>query len=371
MPEFDVQEISYSNDLKVDKEKGIIRNVKILGRTSKNGRDYTKKALISGKDLYEGIVLYYDHPDPKDATVQRSLQESVGYARNTRVEDDGIYGDAHILKTHPHGPALLERAERFPDLFGISQNARVSGRRDGGGRIVVESIRKVRSLDFVRSPASNLNLFESEGTMAQPLLEVIKGLPDSPEKTLALAFHSEYANVLEEAEVEVKDEMSSDQKMAAAFELMIVSAFRDSNLDTAAKLKKFRDILKAQEKLVESKETTPTSPTPTPEGEGDGVKLAETTESINALESRIDRYENKDKIMALAKKKKVVIDENTMEMCLELPEKHWKELISKLQPVIELPEKKRPTFTGSVLEETKLPAAAKDSEEMVKRMRRR
>jgi hypothetical protein len=154
-------EVTFSEATQVDREAGVIRNVKVLGRSSRNGRVYSEAALRQAARLYEGLGVNLNHPDRRESSIERPVQDGFGWLEGVRLGDDGVYGDLHYLRSHPHSAVIVEAAERNPRRFGLSHNAegRVA-RRDG--RTIVESIESVRSVDLVQNPATNRGLFESE-----------------------------------------------------------------------------------------------------------------------------------------------------------------------------------------------------------------
>src|SRR5262245_2140459 len=115
-------EIAYSTAHKVDREAGIIRAVKILGRESRNGRSYSDEALTQAVRLYEGLGVNIDHPQSK-AVADRKFADGFGYLRNVRRQDDGVYGDLVFLKSHVLAEQICEAAERMPQQFGLSHHA--------------------------------------------------------------------------------------------------------------------------------------------------------------------------------------------------------------------------------------------------------
>ena len=143
---------------RVDRENGVIHGVRILGRVSKNNREYSPEAIRGAAKLYEGIRVNVDHPS--GAKSDRSLTSRCGWLSNVRASDSGLTGDLHLILSHPMSPAILEMAERNPSLLGLSHNAegRIT-KRDG--RNIVEEITHVRSVDLVADPATADSLFES------------------------------------------------------------------------------------------------------------------------------------------------------------------------------------------------------------------
>ncbi|MDB5340771.1 MAG: hypothetical protein JWN70_6390, partial [Planctomycetaceae bacterium] len=75
--------------------------------------------------------------------------------------ESGVYGNLHLIASHPHAAAVMEAAEKFPTMFGLSHNASGASHKQGT-RTIVESVDKVRSVDLVGNPATNQSLFESE-----------------------------------------------------------------------------------------------------------------------------------------------------------------------------------------------------------------
>jgi len=61
----------------IDREKGIIKGVKIIGFNSQNGRKYLPEALKDAVPMYEGIKVNIDHPE-KGPTQQRSSHDRFG-----------------------------------------------------------------------------------------------------------------------------------------------------------------------------------------------------------------------------------------------------------------------------------------------------
>lgn len=145
---------------RVDRVNGFIRGVKILGRSSRNGREYSNAAIQEAAKLYEGIGVNLNHPSRATPNASRPVEDGIGWLENVKVLADGVYGDLAVIKSHPRAETVFEFAERNPTRFGLSHNA-------GGnvvtrnGRQIVESVGTVRSVDLVQNPATNASLFES------------------------------------------------------------------------------------------------------------------------------------------------------------------------------------------------------------------
>ena len=145
---------------RIDHKAGIICGVKILGKISKNRREYSDTALREAAGHYNGIRVNMSHPGKEAVKSSRGLEAWVGSLEHVVVRDDGVFGDLHLLRSHPYASAILEAAEKYPSKFGLSHNADVVGFY-AGGKSIIESVEKVRSVDLVQNPATTGGLFES------------------------------------------------------------------------------------------------------------------------------------------------------------------------------------------------------------------
>lgn len=154
-------EYSSIGEQKVDRERCVIPGVKILGRTSKNGREYSDKALREAAAKYEGVDVNVNHPDRSKPHAERKIEDAMGWLESVEIRPDGVYGDLHYLKEHPSSSLVAEVAERRSTRLGLSHNAQGTVSK-AGNKNVVESIERVLSVDLVQNPATNEGLFESE-----------------------------------------------------------------------------------------------------------------------------------------------------------------------------------------------------------------
>lgn len=159
--------------LRVDRDRGIIFGVKILGKSSPNrhgmqgatGTDYTASAISQSRKLYEGLKVNADHPDRDAPGKDRSVRDRLGKIINTRIVGGELFGDLQLLSTHPMAETLFEAAEKMPDAFGLSHNAYGRGEIENG-RYVIHEIVSVRSVDVVADAGTTRSLFESEEVMS-------------------------------------------------------------------------------------------------------------------------------------------------------------------------------------------------------------
>jgi hypothetical protein len=148
--------------VRVDRNAGVIRGVKVLGLQSRNGRTYLPEALTQAAALYEGAKVNVNHAK-SSPFAPRDYQDRIGVIRNVQSRDgEGLFADFHFNPKHALSEQLLWDAEHAPENVGFSHNvqARTSRR---GEQIVVEAILGVESVDLVADPATTQGLFESTG----------------------------------------------------------------------------------------------------------------------------------------------------------------------------------------------------------------
>jgi hypothetical protein len=168
--------------LRVDREKAIIYDVKVLGLEScvparMIGMDsdepysYLMEAVREATQAYESRDVNVDHPDLEiDSDGRRvpvpswklKADSKFGVLRNVRaVEGIGLFADLHYLKSHPMSERVCEAAERMPNLFRLSHVANIVP-EFRGNRVVITKILSVESVDLIGSKGgTNETLFES------------------------------------------------------------------------------------------------------------------------------------------------------------------------------------------------------------------
>lgn len=238
----------------IDRDAGIIRNVKVIGTRSRNGRQYPMPVLEKAIPLYEGAPVKVDHP--LEGQHGRSVKETFGSLRNVRAQhgaNPGLVADLHFLKANAIAPQVCETAERFPEHIGLSHNADGTGRRTSDG-FLVERIDKVFSVDLVDNPATNTSLFEGYDPMQLRQLKVkdiVGGLPASKAK-------AEMQRLIEEgglsgdSSAAVADMPSPEAAIDAVFKAEVAKAMDDPDLDYKARMARIKEILTAQEKTMKA-----------------------------------------------------------------------------------------------------------------------
>jgi hypothetical protein len=145
--------------LRVDRAAGIIRGVKLLGLTSRNGRRYREAALVEAAGLYEGAKVNINHPKGHPLS-PRDYQDRLGVIRGVEFRaGDGLFGDLHFNPKHALSEQLVWDSEHAPQNVGLSHNVLARIARSGD-ETVVEAITKVQSIDLVADPATTAGLFE-------------------------------------------------------------------------------------------------------------------------------------------------------------------------------------------------------------------
>jgi len=143
----------------VDRDKGVIRGVKILGFVSRNGRRYLPDALKQAVKLYENAKVNVNHPKG-DPLRPRDYQDRIGIIRNVEVRpDEGLFADLHFNSKHALAEQLGWDAENAPENVGFSHNVQAKTTRHAD-ETVVDAIVKVQSVDLVADPATTRGLFE-------------------------------------------------------------------------------------------------------------------------------------------------------------------------------------------------------------------
>lgn len=211
----------------IDRENGILRDVKLLGENSANGRRYLPSAMRDGVPLYEGIKCYVDHPRRAELSEDRSFDRWAGTFHNPRYkEGQGIFADLHLRKSSDYFDGILEAAEKFPKDVGFSHVA------DGQARLeqdteIVESIKKVFSGDLVTDPATTAGIFESRNhdmpkTKKTTVKEIAESTPESTKLRKLLIENMDAALMPAEMPVEVADSAEPAEQVRTALKQAVV-----------------------------------------------------------------------------------------------------------------------------------------------------
>jgi hypothetical protein len=286
---------------KVDREKGIIHRVKILGFDSVNGRRYTPEAMQRAIPLYEKIKVNIDHPGVSGRGIRsphgpRSSYDRLGKFSNIEfVSGEGLFGDLRILKAHSMTPVVFEAAEDMPDAFGMSHNAEGDG-HDEGGTFVVEEIVEVRSVDLVADAATNNTLYESRDAIGDWIMKIPAKYRTKFKKWLAEDKRAKLKKLLAEmggGDVLEADDSDTGTSYKDHLHSAIGSVAGDDSLSAdqkKAKLKKFVDMM-CEDDEIEDEEDDETEDDET---EDDETEDDDTEESEEDDDEEDDETEDED-----------------------------------------------------------------------------
>ena len=204
-------------------ETTVLKDVLILGKTSRNRVDYLDEALNNGHRLFESANAFVGHDrDGKGQT----LKENLGVYRNPRVAADGIHADHAMPTSDPLTPKLVWRAKHAPKNIGYSPDFDCHWNLDSKGRKQVYSIDRVMSCDVVMRPGTTNGMKEDEEVIPadqQPLAESVLSACDTLRSVMlsdgesadkrGRLLEAVYALHGELLEGEISDEMAANKPM--------------------------------------------------------------------------------------------------------------------------------------------------------------
>lgn len=298
----------------IDRAAGVIRNVKILGSTSKNGRDYSPQAMKEAAAIYEGLGVNTNHPSRSQPNVSRTVEEGVGWLENVTVKPDGVYGDFNVIKSHPLAETVFEVAERKPDRFGLSHNA-AGECVQRQGRTIVESIKSVRSVDLVQNPATNKSLFESEEPVAdRTLKDVLETMKAGANKSRVIELMEMDGMPFDpampvpamgaEGEAEAEGDPFDEVILAG-----LIAIWKDPSLDLDGKKAKIAQLLDISGKLTDA----PAEGEAPPEGEKP-VAESEILKRLEKAEAELQEARDEKTCRALLESKKLEVTDKRLKL---------------------------------------------------------
>lgn len=294
----------------IDRTAGIIRGVKIIGATSKNGRDYSQQALKEAATFYDGIAVNTNHPGRTTPNAARTVEEGVGWLENITVKPEGVYGDLHVIKSHALANTLFEVAERKPDRFGLSHNA-AGDVVERAGKRIVESIKSVRSVDLVQNPATVNSLFESEAPVAdRKLSDILEEMEAGKEKShlLKLLEMDGSPMTADMAVPAMAPEGEDSDPYADVIEAGVLAVCRDKTLDNAGKLAKIKALFGLADKMAEPAATDATST-------DEGKDVAESLEKrLAAAEAELQEARDEKACRALLESKQLEVTDKRLNL---------------------------------------------------------
>jgi len=147
------------------RERPVVRGVKVLGKTSRNGRNYPDSVMRKALEKYNGVMVNIDHPKGEGPV---KYESRFGRLRNPRMGKDGIYADLFYNPKHPLAEGFAWFAAEDPGAVGLSHNAQARTKMREGVE-EVEEIVEVDSVDLVAEPATTAGLLESFSRVSKRL----------------------------------------------------------------------------------------------------------------------------------------------------------------------------------------------------------
>ena len=158
---------------RVDRDAGIIRGAAVItGGVTARGHDLevddeTLAQIVTCGNSKGRVQVKLNHKDPQ------ALQSICGYLEGFRREGNKVVADWHLLKSHEEYDALMERALRMPDCFGLSAafSGPPKGERMPTGKKAARC-EELLAVDCVAMPAANPSgLFSDNRTVDTPAEE--------------------------------------------------------------------------------------------------------------------------------------------------------------------------------------------------------
>lgn len=174
-----------------DWDKGIVYDVVLLGKTSKNGFKYSDQAIDDAFKLVESAGSYIDHSnDPNDNT--RKLRENFGRFSGPYKNSAGelCAKEYHFNTKHAGAEDFKWACLNIPHRIGFSIIADGRGRPLPDGMKLVEKIIKTDSFDVVDQPATTNGIWNLKESVCKERLQLpngfdwIKNLPANTVITL-------------------------------------------------------------------------------------------------------------------------------------------------------------------------------------------
>lgn len=176
--------------LKVDRKRGIIRNVCIVEHgKNKNGTyfndDFLKDVTIKGNEQKQGVKSRFGHPNMCSSSLGSYLGRYKNFSQKNRAVYADLYLDPISKKTQVEGKGIsmfdyvIEMAENNPDMFGNSIHINSDLFEEKVGDVYFNS-HKLESLiasDLVDDPAATSGLFSNSNDLGIIVTEFLDNNP--------------------------------------------------------------------------------------------------------------------------------------------------------------------------------------------------
>ncbi len=219
--------------VRVDREKGEIYDVLVLGLKARNKRRYTLEAREDAikRNVYEGLAVYIG-PHKRHRFAKRSPNDHAGKLEGVYKAANGEIRARKLLvnRATRGGQIAMEIADKFPDQFGLSHHALIDGYEEDGEKIVT-CIAEATVADLVKDPGTTDGIFEEtdmgQETETETVVEDIDTATDTTGVTATAGNAMSWSDALKAliAAVHDDDSLEDDVKLKATKDLMKVKGY--------------------------------------------------------------------------------------------------------------------------------------------------
>lgn len=149
----------------VDRAAGVVRNVRVIGPRSRNGRKYPPAVTARHAALFDGAAVNLGHHFEARTGLPAEVPPQARFGRlaNPRAANGGVVADLMFNPKHPFAESFAWAVTNAPEMYSFSalQRVRWQKARDADGDQVAEAILEVSSVDLVCDGATTSSVFES------------------------------------------------------------------------------------------------------------------------------------------------------------------------------------------------------------------
>ena len=241
-PAYTAERFALDSAPRVDRDKGVVYGVRVVGPKSRNGRVYPAAVLKTAAPMFEGVPVYVGHHfDPATMTPREPPPEAkFGRIVNARFDRDGITADLRYNPKLAFAEGFLWACENDPAFYQFSQLARVAYQpaNDADGNRVAAEYRQVASVDIVSEGGATHTIFDSDQSKGGRTVaddtetqstdpKAVAGEMDSPGKVVA--FLTDFFGALKGM-----DQAAKEQILAAVTPFLTAAQAEPTAPDDAA-----------------------------------------------------------------------------------------------------------------------------------------
>ena len=267
---------------------------------SSNGTEYTDACKKQACQLIESADVNIAHPKKISATGLRDVsqdpdpKEAFGKLRDVRIDQSGdVRADLYYLRDDEFTRGVIHDVESGLGVYGLSINARSGNERlnKNTGRLMIESLEMVRSVDLVLKPATNRNLWESSNVAEPKKRYTIREIIETRSAKLCLSSANRASwirDLLEDDSMKSAmgrdagevEEGGAEEELWSGFHsgiMALLEDYKSGQCDPNECVKKIGKFIKGHAKLTQAEEPMDVSEEEEdpPAGEGDKKKEGE------------------------------------------------------------------------------------------------